>query len=308
MARELCSTPFGITGCYAKPSRRCRLESVVLNAFRHHRVLRRHRPGRRHDLQDVLNAFRHHRVLRLPPGPATVRPTVCAQRLSASQGATPKRRTSSVESPRSCSTPFGITGCYAVTTLATVWGSIRCSTPFGITGCYASLISISPCSPSQCSTPFGITGCYACLPRQPARITVVLNAFRHHRVLRGHSRTTLATVWGSIRCSTPFGITGCYARSSRVGLELDFVLNAFRHHRVLRNQCMDSHRYELSAQRLSASQGATPGRRIRKRDIVVVLNAFRHHRVLRLQCNWLGRIQQMCSTPFGITGCYAVGS
>ena len=60
----------------------------MLNAFRHHRVLRsvgihKHRTENR-----VLNAFRHHRVLR------------------------PGWQWPDVNLPE-CSTPFGIIGCYA---------------------------------------------------------------------------------------------------------------------------------------------------------------------------------------------------
>ena len=61
----------------------------------------------------VLNAFRHHRVL----------------------------RENSVilydahDNP--CSTPFGITGCYASKWMNREAKALECSTPFGITGCYA---------------------------------------------------------------------------------------------------------------------------------------------------------------------------
>ena len=61
----------------------------------------------------------------------------------------------------------------------------------------------------------------------------VLNAFRHHRVLR---IDPLLVFEEEFVCSTPFGIIGCYAANLQARLE-DFgsVLNAFRHHRVLRD-------------------------------------------------------------------------
>ena len=131
----------------------------------------------------LLNAFRHHRMLRVASAHSILV-------LSA------------------CSTPFGITGCYATESKVPENPDTLCSTPFGITGCYAYACtptsSDCPCAQrlsasqdatlsslihrrplNQCSTPFGITGCYAfCW---------------EHAV-------------GYAVCSTPFGITGCYAR------------------------------------------------------------------------------------------------
>ena len=231
-------------------------------------------------LSNVLNAFRHHRVLRAGmklhrtanggaqrlsasqgATPRSTRFTCCwfpsAQRLSASQGATPTWRWAGPSDRAWCSTPFGITGCYARrrpdgrSGLYRVLNAFRhhrvlraaateedemeqtCSTPFGITGCYAKLREVVVAQRVVCSTPFGITGCYA-------KLREVVVAQR-------------------VVCSTPFGITGCYA-----GL-------------------LSSHGHPLrSAQRLSASQGAT---RSESSCSVVgdlfVLNAFRHHRVLR---------------------------
>ena len=144
----------------------------------------------------------------------------------------------------------------------------------------------------------------------------MLNAFRHHRLLRDLSRLCITTVYGGIlKCSTPFGITDYCARqlrstrrrwmsaqrlsasqiiarprrlpqvslsASRLDLQ---VLNAFRHHRLLR----------------SASDS-------RRRGLADVLNAFRHHRLLRLRANRCALRNALisCSTPFGITDYCAV--
>ena len=61
---------------------------------------------------------------------------------------------------------------------------------------------------NRCSTPFGITGCYADGLFDQRLLFVVLNAFRHHRVLRDILLPMDEPNW---ECSTPFGITGCYA-------------------------------------------------------------------------------------------------
>ena len=154
----------------------------------------------------------------------------------------------------------------------------------------------------------------------------MLNAFRHHRVLRktGPRKSTIVD-----ECSTPFGITGCYAKqqqtivaacmgaqrlsasqgATRCPYGLMFparlVLNAFRHHRVLRTVDAQSFHFLLCAQRLSASQGATQSRLASRPRLPIVLNAFRHHRVLRPEGSAILADHNLCSTPFGITGCYA---
>ena len=103
----------------------------------------------------------------------------------------------------------------------------------------------------KCSTPFGIIGCYAQVAGQRQGIgSLVLNAFRHHRVLRG---LLPGLVVGDAVCSTPFGIIGCYARDAGDLLPGEKVLNAFRHHRVLRWASRPKTRFLCSAQRLSAS-------------------------------------------------------
>ena len=156
----------------------------------------------------------------------------------------------------------------------------------------------------MCSTPFGITGCYARLPMRSSSIFNVLNAFRHHRVLRrrrpsgGRARLNraqrLSASQGATRI-TPAAPRSRVCRAQRLSASQGAtprrqgrppggrdVLNAFRHHRVLRQGWCDCHpnRYR-------------------------VLNAFRHHRVLRLRRPQTGEGGEVCSTPFGITGCYA---
>ena len=203
----------------------------VLNAFRHHRVLRNPtihfgRPkfpcAQRLSASQgatpasaaswvlglgdgVLNAFRHHRVLTGAKSKAEAVPQRLsasqgakpkgAQRLSASQGATPGRVLNEVESVEpgpKCSTPFGITGCYATERRKWMLNA------FGITGC--STNRLQRLSASQAT------------PGREVESQGVLNAFRHHRVLRrsrGSSSTSPSQ--GATQCSTPFGITGCYA-------------------------------------------------------------------------------------------------
>ena len=232
---RLCSTPFGITGCFAasRSETGCWPQCAQrLSASQG--VTLRNIPGW------VLRTLK----LLLVAGVLLV-----PQRLSASQGVRPFLL---------CSTPFGITGCFAWVVLTADRDPHVCSTPFGITGCYAKirLFSTTPTTTraQRLSASQGVTlldHCNLC-----SRIDV-LNAFRHHRVLRiGRSSWTPE----GIECSTPFGITGCYARRGGDNSPLITVLNAFRHHRVLRHH--------------------TP------------IDPFLYIR---------------CSTPFGITGCYAQG-
>ena len=208
-ALVMCSTPFGITGCYANrvfwvsesPSRAQRLSAsqgvtqfvddavfvrlIVLNAFRHHRVLRRatvmaskilssvlnafrHHRVLRHPIEDedgnqvyVLNAFRHHRVLRERETRASQQIEKVLNAFRHHRVVTPGRRSWRRKFCRACSTPFGITGCYAIRSRTRTETRFTCSTPFGITGCYARRTRCDIHSRSR-----------------------VLNAFRHHRVLR----------------------------------------------------------------------------------------------------------------------------
>ena len=136
-----CSTPFGITGCYAVPELPVKqIEKCVLNAFRHHRMLRfldfLHLLG----IRTVLNAFRHHRMLRA----ATGFEDFCVLSCSVLNAFRHHRMLRSGLCPGGpgyrtdmCSTPFGITGCYAKKETRARQTARMCSTPFGITGCYA---------------------------------------------------------------------------------------------------------------------------------------------------------------------------
>ena len=227
----------------------------VLNAFRHHRVLRLYSHPHRKVTCRVLNAFRHHRVLR-PDHATSPANAACAQRLSASQGATLPM----VQLP------------------SPLWPSAqRLSASQGATQ--------TPGRPRRCqfnsaqrlSASQGATHRHGDVG--PTDCVSVLNAFRHHRVLRclrarsgssaalcaqrlsaSQGATHIGRVLKPDRCvcSTPFGITGCYALLFAIEVTTLCVLNAFRHHRVLRGP----------------GAGSGPSRR-------QVLNAFRHHRVLR---------------------------
>src|SRR5207245_862793 len=100
---------------------------------------------------------------------------------------------------------------------------------------------------------------------------IVLNAFRHHGVLR----------WFWLYCL--FFVHG--------------VLNAFRHHGVLRQTCRRLGPHESRAQRLSASRSFAGGRVGHGGHGGHVLNAFRHHGVLR-PCPIVTVFQlPLCSTP-----------
>ena len=140
-----------------------------------------------------------------------------------------------------------------------------CSTPFGIIGCCASRLWTYDIATNTCSTPFGIIGCCAQRPGRAVAVLIrVLNAFRHHRLLRAVRRLRQGDIE---ECSTPFGIIGCCAPRRSGTWPRNWVLNAFRHHRLLR----------------TAPQGSLA-------RTILVLNAFRHHRLLRnpTECLTLG--------------------
>ena len=279
---EECSTPFGITGCYARQRIRSLFNCLVLNAFRHHRVLRSCSwtcwpPIICAQRLSASQGATH------PLGRSLSSVPWCAQRLSASQGATPVLAHAEGRDFGMCSTPFGITGCYAHGGLVDLGEVELVLNAFRHHRVLRAMI-------------------YGYL----LWIIGVLNAFRHHRVLRrqrwrmrrprtrcaqrlsasqGATQEPYRDPFGNWTCSTPFGITGCYAQGIGGKASIEFiVLNAFRHHRVLRTSYLLLTRCCIvGAQRLSASQGATRagGRAGSHRD--TVLNAFRHHRVLRLQ-------------------------
>src|SRR5205085_2712948 len=102
----------------------------------------------------------------------------------------------------------------------------------------------------------------------------VLNAFRHHGVLRPASVSARTRVFA---CSTPFGITEFCGMENGRSHGGYLVLNAFRHHGVLRIGCGESSTAVItSAQRLSAS-----------RSFAAWLPAT------------LAKGPEVCSTPFG---------
>ena len=165
----------------------------MLNAFRHHRLLRGVRALELSDYffvlsaatrifsHGVLNAFRHHRLLReTPPRPLPC--PACAQRLSASQIIA-----------------------HAVDGEILIGG--RCSTPFGITDYCArrprrrSLVVCIRAQRLSASQIIAPPGAQRDLVRRP----IVLNAFRHHRLLRKSGTAVSPTE--TDQCSTPFGIT-----------------------------------------------------------------------------------------------------
>ena len=279
----MCSTPFGITGCYAwDPVYIAKRQLFVLNAFRHHRVLRPY-IDRRIEIKvaQCSTPFGITGCYALDGAGRVGDVVECAQRLSASQGATPSSAVGSLS----------------------VLGAQRLSASQGAT-LWSTWRPARWCSRAQrLSASQGAT-------QQPRRFRVrfavcaqrlsasqgathlnhdvilgdlnVLNAFRHHRVLRGNHHERAGNQLRAQRLSASQGAT----RQGRAnGGRTEHVLNAFRHHRVLR-----------------------PHRRSARSSSKVVLNAFRHHRVLRSRTVFASRARLVCSTPFGITGCYAVGS
>ena len=203
----------------------------MLNAFRHHGVLRGSLPSGLPRRLVVLNAFRHHGIL--PSLGNSVRTALClrAQRLSASRSFAERNR-----HPRH--------------------GTHRVLNAFRHQGVFAEVESNRALRIKKMLNAFRHHG-VSRTAHQPAKVNAfdVLNAFRHHRVLQDRLAQLLraphsmlnafrhhgVSRLGSIRginlpgeCSTPFGITefrgdvgssnGCRQR----------VLNAFRHHGVSR--------------------------------------------------------------------------
>jgi len=81
---------------------------------------------------------------------------------------------------------------------------VACSTPFGITEFCGAISGRFNSGFAKCSTPFGITEFAVKGNSLGDLFHVVLNAFRHHGVLRSIASSTLKM---SPLCSTPFGIT-----------------------------------------------------------------------------------------------------
>ena len=226
----------------------------------------------------MLNAFRHQRLLRPDARLRPPRSSNCAQRLSASKVTAQALAIQPCHYLPQCSTPFGIKGyCARIAHRKDLTDPVSCSTPFGIKG-YCAFRSLTHC----------------------VRDPLVLNAFRHQRLLR-HT-------------------------ANRLGPLAELVLNAFRHQRLLR-RAWPAHRATLRcAQRLSASKvtahyqphpvtgskvcstpfgikGYCAGVRARPYcNGSAVLNAFRHQRLLRLRLPGCMRLYCWCSTPFGIKG------
>ena len=180
----------------------------------------------------MLNAFRHHRVLRIDTGALSSVP-VGAQRLSASQGATPETCPSPSWLPCKVLNAFRHHRVLRMLVTGDTFYPGECSTPFGITGCYARTVSIDGNPTHLCSTPFGITGCYAVCGRLSPR---AISSAQRLSASQGATLAQAEAHYANVEeCSTPFGITGCYAPLPPVSCrQLDPVLNAFRHHRVLR--------------------------------------------------------------------------
>ena len=110
--RSRCSTPFGIRG-------RIRLD------FR----------GVETGQVSVLNAFRHQRKNQDALFMAFMSPSICAQRLSASEEeSAPRSLLATPRLPDTCSTPFGIRGRIGENTTHARGRRPACSTPFGIRG------------------------------------------------------------------------------------------------------------------------------------------------------------------------------
>ena len=177
-----------------------------------------------------------------------------------------------------------------------------CSTPFGITDCFTKSPGNYLSGGQVCSTPFGITDCFTLEGVPVSRYSIVLNAFRHHRLFHISGLFLLRViliVLNAFRHHRLFHI-----RVLRNHVQNHHVLNAFRHHRLFHptNAVRDANGKD-SAQRLSASQivSLRPSRncrpptncaqRLSASQIVsrpmsnvglvnkLVLNAFRHHRL-----------------------------
>ena len=181
--------------------------------------------------------------------------TACAQRLSASQVATRIVQVHLRVVQKWCSTPFGITGCYALELAGNHHAVLLVLNAFRHHRLLRDEIRLLLPAVVYVLNAFRHHRLLRCAGAAGHFLWHVLNAFRHHRLLRDKRRHS-STFW--IWCSTPFGITGCYAYDERNAKPTGRVLNAFRHHRLLRR--------------------GHPSDRNRGG---VVLNAFRHHRLLR---------------------------
>ena len=199
-----------------------------------------------------------------------------------------------------CSTPFGITDycanlrrrlCGAAlcaqrlsasqiiaqsSSSATDSSNSPCSTPFGITDYCAFACSVEVTPSWVCSTPFGITDYCAHRQRGAASRKQVLNAFRHHRLLRAPTQLMKSEF---LMCSTPFGITDYCATTLECALQIS-------------NRCSTP---------FGITDYCAHERNDDRPQELKVLNAFRHHRLLRGGILSFAVVPTVCSTPFGIT-------
>ena len=127
----------------------------------------------------------------------------------------------------------------------------------------------------SCSTPFGIKD-YCTNPRPFDRPThLVLNAFRHQRLLHAHDYPRRFAIVGSAQRLSASKITARTSTSKRTAKL-------------------------LGAQRLSASKITALPPPCRKPSSLLVLNAFRHQRLLHEATGQVAIVDRRCSTPFGI--------
>ena len=153
----MCSTPFDITDycallvCHFDRSqmRAQRLSASQIIARDYHRDLQ--------PVDEVLNAFRHHRLLRAVEKGVTLKEYMCSTPFGITDYCAGFSPNSWTEFHR-CSTPFGITDYCAALLLISSFREETCSTPFGITDyCAGTGSERSDQWDEMCSTPFGIT-------------------------------------------------------------------------------------------------------------------------------------------------------
>ena len=312
----MCSTPFGIKDCCTSPLRVIHgPRDLVLNAFRHQRLLHTAQAVQKGWRRRVLNAFRHqrllHRRLRVSAhGGQQVLNAFRHQRLLHVQ-IQPQEDIHHV-----VLNAFRHQRLLHSTTRSTVHGNSRCSTPFGIKDCCTHVSFDKSLVQSKCSTPFGIKDCCTNsqmdgahhpaakqvlnafrhqrllhrLPRgrgEMPLMSLVLNAFRHQRLL--HQRQSEIALQRHFKmCSTPFGIKDCCTPGLIREIWCDVLRGAQRLSAskiaAQGSTLASAHtRRSRGAQRLSASKIAALGRKgseMTKPIYYYVLNAFRHQRLL----------------------------
>ena len=296
---KMCSTPFGIfefftlrsvPQCWGTGKRAQRLSAssnsslqntsrtrqlfrIVLNAFRHLRILHLDHD---HDLDAIaqmcstpFGIFEFFTMGRMRP----MRRRQCAQRLSASSNSSHEqpvgghghRLSAQRLSASSNSSPSDFLGSLMAR---------LCSTPFGIFEFFTVTPSGAQTPLATCSTPFGIFEFFTRWDLFRFYGVNVLNAFRHLRILHEFIRRRGNSVRSAQRLSAS-------SNSSHLrrfeGVATGNVLNAFRHLRILHWLPPCSMGFSPCAQRLSASSNSSQGWNV---------------------ITYGGRM--MCSTPFGI--------